>query len=209
MKEAEAAAPVSAPARNFTDVLERHSSAESRRKAERMIAEGDELFRSQKFHSALQKYKLAASTAPDLNEALWRKGHALVATHNYDLASTAFKRAIARTEDLSRGGFRLNDLYGGAKMAKIQDFESLAEWALSRSDSPDAYFLLGVQLNFDGEAERAEKFFQKASELAGFSGGHIAVFLFPAEERSIPSTEEPARPAEAAPVVAITAGTEL
>ena len=67
-----------------------------------MIAEGDELFRAQNFHSALQKYKLAASTAPDLAEAFWRKGHALVATHNYDLATTAFKRAIALTEDLGR-----------------------------------------------------------------------------------------------------------
>ena len=40
-------------------------------------------------------YKLAASTAPDLAEAFWRQGHALVATHNYELAATAFKRAIA------------------------------------------------------------------------------------------------------------------
>ena len=106
------------PAKNLSDVLSRFSNVESRRKAERMIAEADELFRGQNFHSALQKYKLAASTAPDLAEAFWRQGHALVATHNYDLAATAFRRAIALTEDLSRGGFRLSDIYGGANMTK-------------------------------------------------------------------------------------------
>src|SRR5438874_345074 len=105
-------------AKSLPDVLARFSNVESRRKGERMITEADELFRAQNFHSALQKYKLAASTAPDLAEAFWRQGHALIATHNYELATTAFKRAIALTDDLSRGGFRLNDIYAGANMTK-------------------------------------------------------------------------------------------
>src|SRR5205814_7224054 len=64
-------------------VAPRVSNAESRRRAERLIAEGDELFRGQNFHAALQKYKAAASAAPDVAEALWRQGHALVATKNF------------------------------------------------------------------------------------------------------------------------------
>ena len=42
----------------------RISNAEQRRKAEQHLAVGDVLFREQKFHSALQRYKLASQTAP-------------------------------------------------------------------------------------------------------------------------------------------------
>jgi len=203
------AKPTGPIAKTLDNVLARFSNVESRRKAERIITEGDELFRAQNFHSALQKYKLAASTAPDLAEALWRQGHALIATHNYDLATTAFKRAIAHTEDLGRGGFRLNDLYAGAAMTKTQHLESLAEWAMGRSNSSDPYFLLALFLNYDGQAARAEKFFQKASDLAGISGGHIAVFLAPAEDAAKVRTEGTARPAAPVPVVPISVATEL
>jgi tetratricopeptide (TPR) repeat protein len=176
------AKPVAMP-KSLDGILTRVSNVESRRKADRLIAEGDELFRAQNFHSALQKYKLAVSAAPDVSEALWRQGHALVATHNYELAAKAFKRAIAHTEDLGREGFQLNDLYAGANMTKTQHLEFLAEWALDRENSADAYFLLGVFLNYDGQTGRAGKFFQRASDLAGISGGHIGVFLDHAEEK--------------------------
>jgi len=178
-----AAKPVAMP-KSLDDILARVSNVESRGKADRLMAEGDELFRAQNFHSALQKYKLAVSTAPDMAEALWRQGHALVATHNYELAAKAFKRAVAHTEDLGRESFRLNDLYAGAALTKTQHLEFLAEWALDREDSADAYFLLGVFLNYDGQVARAGKFFQRASDLAGISGGHIGVFLDHAEEKS-------------------------
>src|SRR5262245_4453936 len=204
-----AAPPVPAPLRNLGDVLARVSNVESRRKAERMITEGDELFRAQNFHSALQKYKLAVSTAPDLPEALWRQGHALVATHNYDLATTAFKRAIALTEDLGRGGFRLSDIYGGASITKNQHLESLAEWAINRRNSSDPYFLLGLFLEYDGQPARAEKFFQKASDLAGISGGHIAVFLAPADLAPSPRMDHVSRPSTTVPLIPVSAGTEI
>src|SRR4029079_2237563 len=125
----------------------------------------------QNFHSALQRYKLAASTAPDMPEAFLRQGHALVANHNYELAATAFKRAIALTDDLGRGGFRLSDIYGGANMTQQQHLESLAEWATTKRGSSDPYFLIGLFLEYDGQIARAEKFFQKANELAGIGGG--------------------------------------
>jgi tetratricopeptide (TPR) repeat protein len=204
-----AATPTPAPLRNLGDILARVSNVDSRRKAERLIAEGDELFRVQNFHSALQRYKLAASAAPDLPEALWRKGHALVATHNYDLATTAFKRAIALTDDLGRDGFRLSDIYAGATMTKTQHLESLAEWAINRRNSSDPYFLLGLFLTYDDQPARAEKFFQKASDLAGISGGHIAVFLDAPEPAPRARPDAIARPASAMPVIPISIGTEI
>ena len=94
-------------------------------------------------------------------------------------------------------------------MTKAQHLESLAEWATTRSNSADPYFLLGLFLNYDGQTARADKFFQKASDLAGISGGHIAVFLAPAEEAARPRIEGTARPAAPTPIVAISAGTEL
>jgi len=160
----------------------RVSNPESRRRAERYLADGNEQFRGQNYHGALQRYKLAANAAPDLAEPYWRQGHALVATHNFELAPGAFKRAIALTDDVSRGGFRLDELYDGAAMSKARHLESLAGWAIEREDLADPYFLLGLFLTYDGQPERAEKFFQRAADLAGFGGGHIAVFLAPAAE---------------------------
>jgi hypothetical protein len=193
----------------------RVSNVESRRKAERIIAEADELFKGQNFNSALQRYKLAASTAPDLPEAYWRQGHALIATRNYALAATAFKRAIALADDLGRGGFRLNDIYGGAMMTKSQHLESLAEWAISKRDSADSYFLLGLFFEYDGQPARAKKFFQKASDLAGISGGHIGVFLEPGEPVLLRTIERssaksmPAKPSMGIPVIVPSANRDI
>jgi hypothetical protein len=194
---------------DLATVLSRVASIESRRKAERLLREGDELFRSQNFHFALQKYKLAASTAADLAEAFWRKGHALIATHNYELAATAFKRASALSEDVGRDGFELSELYGGAAMTKTQHLESLAEWALAHPDSSDPYFLLGVFLHYDGQPARAEKFFAKAADLAGMSGGHMAVFQSPATAASQAARDRTIAPRPAIPAVPISEGTEI
>src|SRR5688572_23226496 len=92
----------------------RVSNAEARQRSQHHLADGDDLFRGQNYHAALQRYKLAAKAAPDLAEPYWRQGHALVATNNFELASGALKRAIALDGDLARGGFKLDDLYGGA-----------------------------------------------------------------------------------------------
>jgi hypothetical protein len=88
---------------------------------------------------------------------------------------------VGLTDDLGRGGFRLDDLYGAATRTKAVHLDSLAEWAMDRgSVSADPYFLIGLFLQYDGQFARAAKFFEKASDIAGISGGHIAVFLAPA-----------------------------
>jgi tetratricopeptide (TPR) repeat protein len=187
----------------------RVANAEFRRKAEKYVAEGDALFKLQKFHSALQKYKLAANAAPDLTEAWWRQGHAMIATGNYDLAAATFKRAIAQSDDTDRGGFQLSDLYGTAVLTKNGHLEALAGHALERGESSNPYFLLGVFLTYDGQRERAEKFFDRAADLSGISGGHIAVFepvAAPVEAVEIRTLEAPR--AEM-PVAVVSLGTEI
>src|SRR6185369_12160170 len=125
-------------------------------------------------------------------------------------AATAFKRAIALTEDLGRGGFRLGDIYGSATMTKSQHLESLAEWAINKRSSSDPYFLLGLFLEYYGQPARAEKFFQKASDLAGISGGHIAVFLDPVAPSLLKSVERAAASsAKDVPVVPISTTREI
>lgn len=173
-------------------VLGRVASIESRRKAERMLTEGDELFRVQNFHSALQRYKLAASTAPDFAEAFWRKGHALIATHNYELAVAAFRRAIELGGDINREGFRLDDLYGPARMTKSVQVDALAEWALARTDHADAWFLVGITLYFDGQQPRAEKFLARAQALSGPDDHHIAAF---SRQTTMAASKQPRMPA--------------
>jgi hypothetical protein len=157
----------------------RIANPEQRRKAEQHLAVGDLLFREQKFHSALQRYKLASQTAPDMAETYWRQGHAMIATANYELAGSAFKRALALDPTIARGGFKLDELYGAAAMAKSAHLESLAGWALTRGDTSEPYFLMGVQLFYDGQPDRASKFFARAGDLSGPSGGHLLAFAPP------------------------------
>src|SRR5262245_44371562 len=61
------------------------SNIAQRRKADQQIATGDMLFREQKFHAALQRYKEASRLAPDMAETYWRQGHAMIATANFEL----------------------------------------------------------------------------------------------------------------------------
>ena len=188
------------------------SNAEARAKAARYQDQGDQLFRAQNYHAALQRYKLAASAAPDLAEPYWRQGHALIATNNFELAAAAFKRAIALSENLERGGFQLDQIYNGAQMSKARHLESLSGWALAHEAAADPYFLLGVFLAYDGDRDRAEKFFQRAADLAGISGGHIAAFLAPAQVPPAPGLPVPAA-APLGPIapraLPIIAGTEI
>lgn len=174
----------------------RIANPEQRRKAEESLAIGDVLFREQKFHSALQRYKLASQLAPNMAETYWRQGHALVATANYELAGGAFKRALALDSSIARGGFQLDELYRGAAMAKSSHLESLAGWALTRGDSSEPYFLMGVQLYYDGQHERAARFFSRATELAGPTGGHLVAFApaAPAVPAAVPRIDADAVP---------------
>ena len=49
--------------------------------------------------------------------------------------------------------------------------------ALSQVGVAFLLFLVGVHLHFDGQAQRAEKFFQRGAELAGDDAEHIRAFM--------------------------------
>ncbi|MEX2176281.1 MAG: hypothetical protein WD872_18105 [Pirellulaceae bacterium] len=192
-------------------VARRATTAAERRATAELLAQGDSLFREQNFQPALMRYKLAAKAAPDLAEIYWRQGHALVACGSFVSAGGAFKRAIALDADVRRDGFTLDALYGTAALAKVAHLETLAEWALEREGSPEPYFLIGITLAYDGQPERASKFFQRAAELAGVGGGHIAAFDIPREPEARiaeAKTSEPPR-SEKEPVPALPVSAEV
>ena len=171
----------------------RSSNAESRRRAERYLALGDQLFEKHQWHSALQKYKLAAQLAPDVAECYWRQGHALIAVNQFGQAADAFRRALRLDADTSRGGFRLNDLYVDSEAAKSSHLEALAGEALAATIDPDAFFLIGVLLHYDGETERARKFFERAADLSGDDAGLVAAFLAPKPAPGLPALSVPVK----------------
>lgn len=167
----------------------REASPEYRRRGEQLIAQGDVLFREQKYQQAIERYKTASEMAPDLAEAYWHKGHAYAATKRYELAAASYRRALAIDPDIRRDGFSLAALYGDTAMAKGAHLEAIAGYALERPDSADTFFVLGIFLHYSGEAERAEKFFLRAATLsspdaawlAGFVPGAVPVKLDEAE----------------------------
>ena len=165
----------------------RTSNADSRRRADRYIALGDDLFAKHDWHSALQKYKLAGQLAPDVAECYWRQGHALIAVNQFNQAAAAFRRALRVDNDTSRGGFRLRDLYADSEAAKNAHLEALAGEALGSTISSDAYFLIGVTLHYNGEADRARKFFQRAAVLSAEDRGLVKAFHEPKAAPGLPA----------------------
>lgn len=182
---AEPAAPTPASVRPSVIVVKklteprkvREASPEYRRKADQFIAQGDMLFREQKYQQAVDRYKSATEMAPDSAEAFWHKGHAYAATNRYELAASCFRRALILNPDIARGGFSLERLYGDSRMAKEAHLEAIAGHCLEHPDSADSYFVLGIFLHYSGEAERAEKFFALAATLAGPDATYVASFL--------------------------------
>jgi tetratricopeptide (TPR) repeat protein len=178
---------------NANTVNVRYSNPDSRSKARAYLTQGDNLFREQRYAAAAQQYRAAASLAPDLAEANWRYSHTLVAMGEFDLAVNAVNRALAASKDTARNGFTLDTLYGDIGTAKASHLERLANQALE-TDSPNAYFLLGMTLHYSGETARAEKFFAKAAEVTSGPATHIAAFV-PAVKKSTPAAPAPSAPA--------------
>jgi tetratricopeptide (TPR) repeat protein len=138
---------------------------------------GDAHWAEQQYQLALQQYKTAAGAARDLATPYLRQGMALIATRRYDLAADAFVRALDVDDAVPDSDFRLDTLYGDLRLAKNSHLESLAGRALENPDDARMLFVLGVFLHFDGEPERAVKFFRKSAELSGGMAPYARLFL--------------------------------
>jgi hypothetical protein len=146
--------------------------AEQKARAGRYLGFGDSNFEQQKYHAAFTRYQTAIEIAPDVAESYFRQAFALVALGRYEKAATAFRRGLQIRSDWRGTPFRLDDLYGGAAVAKTQHVETLARAVDANPFDADLLLVLGMMLFFDGQQDRALVFFGRAAQL-GANEDHL------------------------------------
>jgi len=155
----------------------RPSSPQARQRTEQHLRFGDAHFARQDYRSANERYRSATQETPDVPAAWFRFAQVKVALGQHDDAVAAYQRGLALDADWPRSGFRLSDLYGAAGRAHVSHLEALALAAEQDAGNADLYFLLGVQLHFSGQPERAQRFFAEARRVAVADAPHVAAFL--------------------------------
>ena len=167
---------------------QRATNAETIARARRFISFGDKMFGDRKYGDAYERYRMASQVAPGLADALFRQGFALVATRRYESAAKVFKRGLDVDAQWAKSDFRLDTLYGEHEADKAAHLDMLATAAAQKPQDADLLFLTGICLWFDGQAERARPFFQRAAQLGG-DAKHLTAFMTPRERQ--PDAEGP------------------
>lgn len=142
----------------------RVANARSTARAQQFIDYGDASFRRQEFARAYDRYRKAAESAPNLAEAYFRQALAQSAIGQFLPAVKTIRRGLAIDAGWARSPFRLEQLYPN-RAAKEAHFERLALTAGDLPESAELFFLLGVELYFDGQHVRAATFLERAAEL--------------------------------------------
>jgi len=180
---------MSAPAANRRIIVIRRDNDEDEEPAQRarnprsvelawrFIGFGDAHFANRKYADAYQRYRRAAEAAPTVAAAYFRQGYALVALSNYEQAARMLKRGLELDPAWARSDFRNDELYGDNQEAKRTQLEALAQAATDNPNDADLLFLVGVFLHFDGQADRALPFFQRAAGLGAAGNTHLRGFL--------------------------------
>ena len=152
----------------------RISNAEARDRAWRFINIGDDYFDKQQYRQAYHRYREAAEAAPDVLDAYLRQGQAMLAAGQYEIAATAFKRALKIEPRWPQSKFRLDDIYGGQRISKTAHLEALADAADKEPQDGNLVLLVGLHLHFDGQPERARLFLQRADRMLADDSLHLA-----------------------------------
>jgi tetratricopeptide (TPR) repeat protein len=155
----------------------RISNAAMKEQAGKFMAFGDANFQKQNFNSALERYRSASQVASDVPETFLRQGFALVAMGRFESASKVMRRALLLQPDATKLNLQLNDLYGENQMAKTAHLEALADGVDQNPQSADLLLLLGLQLYFDGQADRSLPVFQRCAQLGGNDDGSLTVLM--------------------------------
>ncbi len=158
------------------DVL-RASTPTGRERADRSIAQGDELFAKQRFISAAAKYRDAMSKAADYPKPHFRLAHCYVASGSFDLALTRFLMALELAGSADRTNFSLEELYRGNKLAKQSHLDRLQDAILREPDDGGLVFLFALTLHYDQHPLEARQQFLKAKEMAGAHQAYVHLFL--------------------------------
>jgi hypothetical protein len=158
----------------------RTSGAEALARAGRFVSAGDEHFAAQRYRDANARYRTATETAPDLVEAFFRQGQALLAGGQFELAGKAFKRGLRLGSRWPQAQFDLAELYGDNQVARNAHLEAVAAAAENAPQDGTLWLLVALELHFGGQQERALPFFRRAAE------------LLPGEELNLEAVLQPA-----------------
>ncbi len=150
----------------------RKSNKASRARAQHFVQFGDALFQQQRYHEAVQRYRSAIEAAPDVADAYYHEGYALLATNRFTLAAKAFRIALQLDPHVG-ARLRLRDLYEHNLIAIDAHLENLAAQALAHPTDPDLLMMVGLFLRDEGQPKRALKFLRKARQLAGAAGDYL------------------------------------
>jgi tetratricopeptide (TPR) repeat protein len=155
---------------------------EEQTEAQRLLNEGNELYKNDQDEQAIEVYKKAISLDPNNGEAYFRLGLAYSATAKKDEAVEAFKKSVEIYEKHLRTNQKDAQSYYimGQALVRIGNFQEdrakapksyqEAVTALKKSvalepENPDMYYELGVAYNRLFQYQDAVKAFEKATEL--------------------------------------------
>ncbi|MCC9631829.1 tetratricopeptide repeat protein [Blastopirellula sp. JC732] len=155
------------------------SQPAARERASRYVAFGDRLFKEQRFHEAMAKYRDAVAAAPDLAAPQFRLGLGYLATGRMEEGAESFQRGMQLDPQyIFTTSFNLEELYAGNPLAKNALLEGIARRTINDPTSSDNLFDVGIVLYLDGQVETARKYFAAArSRLSGADDSYLAPFL--------------------------------
>jgi hypothetical protein len=154
----------------------RESNAAARERARQFLEFGDQQFAAPNLAGAYDRYKKAADAAPDLAEPYFRLGHTLAAMGRYEQAVDSFGRGLNLQPDWPSRGLPLAEIYRDKIAARLATLDMLKRAAANRPDDEHVQFVAGVQFFFDGQAEVARGYFERAKTL-GSPAAYIEPFL--------------------------------
>jgi Tetratricopeptide repeat len=158
----------------------RATNAGAKMRAGKFLQFGDALFAKGKYNSALERYREAATAAPDLADSYFREAFALAASSQYESAMRALERGLRMRPNWPDSNFDLSKLYGAeGHLAQGSHREALAAAIEANTHSPDLLVLMGVLLYSDGQRGRSQLFFTRAIELGANAERLLDRFIAP------------------------------
>jgi tetratricopeptide (TPR) repeat protein len=100
-------------------------------------------------------------------EAYMRQAFVHVAIGQYESAAKAFRRGLGLRSNWRGAALRLDTIYGGADLPKMQHLANLAKAVEDNPFDSDLLLVLGLVLYFDGQIDRAQLCFSRLSQLGG------------------------------------------
>ena len=144
--------------------------------ARKYLDYGDTHFSTGRYRDAYMRYRKASVEAPQLAEGHFRQGWALMGMNRPDLAAKAIRRGLELDPGWPQSNFRIDKLYGANQAAKKAHFDAMAKAAKENPKDADPWFVLGVHLHFDGQPDRAARFFDHARQLTVGDDAPLAAF---------------------------------